>query len=165
MWNLPDVEEVFERAFRDPFSLLEEIRPTVMTQERWFSPNFDIDETGDAYLLSVDLPGVKKDNVKIDLSENILTVSGERKQEYESKSGETRHYGRSYGRFQRSFALPGTVDVNGVEATLEDGVLHIALPKSERAKPRSIEIQTGKSGFLSKILGSGKKTEDTEPVH
>lgn len=156
MWNMPDIDDMFERAFRNPFSLLEEIRPK-MADSQWFNPGFDVDETEEAYLLSVDLPGMKKEDVKVDLTENVLTISGERKHERGSK--DKGRYERAYGRFHQSFTLPTTVDVNRVEANLEDGVLHIALPKSEQAKPRSIQVQAGKGGFFSKLIGSKKKEE------
>jgi HSP20 family protein len=158
-WNTADFDELFERAFRNPFSLLEELRPTMSGSQDWFQPSFDVDETDEAYLLSVDLPGVKKEDVKIDLSENVLTISGERKHEREEKDKGSRRYERSYGRFQRSFTLPTTVDANHVEANIEDGVLRIALPKSEQSKPRSIQIQAGKPGLFAKLIGSNKGEE------
>ncbi|MGE0526514.1 MAG: Hsp20/alpha crystallin family protein [Bdellovibrionales bacterium] len=158
-WNASDIDEMFERMWRNPFSLLEEMRPSMMTDSQWFQPNFGVDETESAYLLSIDLPGVRKEDIKVDLTENVLTISGERKQEREAKDRAGRRFERSYGRFQRSFALPNSVEVEKVEANLEDGVLHIALPKVERAKPRSIQVQSGRGGFFSKLIGSNRKEE------
>lgn len=157
-WNVSDFDDMFERVLRNPFSLFDEMRPTQMAQPQWFKPGYDVEETNEAYLLTVDLPGMKKEDVQIALNDNVLTLSGERK--IERSEGKSR-FERSYGRFQQSFTLPGTVDVNRVEAHLEDGVLHIALPKSEMAKPRTIEVQTGKGGFFSKLIG--KKSEDSAP--
>ncbi len=159
-WNMQDMEEMFERALRNPFSLLENFRPAMMVDTRWMQPNFDIEETDQAYLLSVDLPGVKKEDVKVDLSENILTISGERKYEHESKEKGATRYERSYGQFQRSFTLPASIEVDKVEANLEDGVLRIALPKSEKAKSRPIQVGSGKGSFFSKLLGAAKKQDD-----
>ncbi len=148
-WDVSDFDDMFERVLRNPFSLFDEMRPTQMTQQpQWFKPGYDVEETHEAYLLTVDLPGMKKEDVKIALNDNVLTLSGERKIERNEGKG---RYERSYGRFQQSFTLPGTVDVNRVEAHLEDGVLHIALPKSEMAKPRTIEVQTGKGGFFNPV--------------
>ncbi|HRO66411.1 MAG TPA: Hsp20/alpha crystallin family protein [Pseudobdellovibrionaceae bacterium] len=162
VWNMPDVDDMFERALRNPFSLFEDLRPAVMADTRWMQPNFDVEETDQAYLLSVDMPGVKKEDVKVDLTENILTVSGERKYEHESKGKGARRYERAYGQFQRSFTLPTSIDVDKVEANLEDGVLRVALPKSEQAKPRSIQIGSGKGSFFSKLIGSSKREEKAD---
>lgn len=163
-WNMRDFDDMFERAFRNPFSLLEELRPAMSNESSWMQPNFDVDETDQAYLLSVDLPGVKKEDIKVDLTENVLTISGERKHEHEEKTRGTRRYERAYGQFQRSFTLPQTVEVDKVEANLEDGVLRIALPKSEQSKPRSIEVQPGKGGFFSKLIGSKKEEKKTQEI-
>jgi HSP20 family protein len=163
-WNMPDIDEVFERALRNPFSFFEELRPTLMAEPmaRWIQPRFDVEETNQAYLLSVDLPGVKKENVKIDLTENVLTISGERRYVHDSNEKTEVRQERAYGRFQQSFTLPTSVDAGQVEAQLEDGVLRIALPKSEQAKPRSIQIGSGQGGFFSKLIGSNKKDESVK---
>lgn len=160
IWNTSDFDEMFERAFRNPLSLLDEFRMTPVVDREWFQPNVDVEERDDAYLLSVDLPGMKKEDIKVDLTDNVLTISGERKREEEHKDkGGVRRYESMYGRFERSFTLPSTVVVDKVEANMEDGVLKIALPKSETAKPRTIEVQSGKSGFFSKLIGTNKKDE------
>lgn len=163
-WNVSDVEDMFERALRNPFSLFEDLRPTGMTNTRWMQPNFEVAETDQGYLVSVDLPGMKKEDVKVDLTENILTVSGERKYEHESKENGMVRSERSYGQFQRSFALPNSIDINKLEANLEDGVLRIALPKSEQAQPRSIAIGSGKGNLFTKLIGTNKR-EDKAQTH
>jgi HSP20 family protein len=127
VWNMSDVDEIFERAFRNPFSLLDDFDTTPVSERDWIQPHFELDEQADSYVLNIDLPGVKKEDVKIDLTNNMLTVSGERT--------------RKNLKFLKSFSLPPAVDVEKVEANLEDGVLKIALPKSEAAKPRTIQIQ------------------------
>ena len=155
MWSsISDFDEMFERAFQNPWSLMTETRP--VTREL-FQANVEVEETDSAYLLSVDLPGIRKEDIQIDLNERVLTVSGERKREGVSINGKTSE--RHYGKFQRSFTLPSTIDASKVEANLENGVLTIVLAKSEATKPRSIQIQTGKAGFLSKLLGEKKKEE------
>lgn len=103
-----------------------------------FSPAVDVEEKDDTYHISVDLPGLKKDEIKIDLHDSVLTLSGERTREVK---GEGRYAERSYGKFQRTFTLPHQVDAEKIEAKFEDGVLYIALPKAETAKARSIKIQ------------------------
>lgn len=103
-----------------------------------FSPALDMEEKDNAYLVSVDLPGMKKDEIKVDLSDNVLTISGERTRE--TKGGEGRYSERTYGRFSRSFTLPTQVKSDKIEAHFENGVLHINLPKAEGARSHSIKI-------------------------
>jgi HSP20 family protein len=112
--------------------------------EKTFDPAFEIAESGEHYLMSVDLPGMKKEDIKIEVSDNILTISGERKRESSDKNGF----------FKRSFTLPSSVETGKVEARYENGVLELYLPKTQVAKPRQIEVQSGKSGIFSKLLGS-----------
>ena len=158
-WNRSAIDDMFDRFFREPFSWMDELRPSLMPSQEWYHPDFDVQETDQAYLLCMDLPGVRKEDIKLDVSENILTITGERKTEDEKRSSGTRRY---ESKFQRSFSLPNSVDINNVEASLEDGVLEIALPKSEKSKPRSIPIQTGKSGFFSKLIGRKEEKEEKQ---
>lgn len=161
IWGMPDIEDIFEKALRNPFSLFDEMKGSNL-QKNWFSPTVDVEETEHAYLLSVDLPGLKKEEVKVDLSENVLTISGERKRETENKENGGRRYESSYGHFMRSFTLPQSIDASKVEANMEDGVLRVALPKSETSKPRNIEVQSGKGGFFSKLINATKGVGKTE---
>lgn len=127
--------------------------------ERAFDPACEISETDEHYLMSVDLPGLKKEDIKIEMTDNVLIVSGERKHEISSdQKRKVQRYEKSYGFFKRSFTLPTSVDAEKVEARYENGVLELCLPKTQAAKPRQIEIQSGKNGLFGKILGS-KKTE------
>ena len=108
---------------------------------RTWAPPVDIRETEDALVLTVELPGMSKEEVEITLENNVLTLAGERKFEKEVK-GETWHrVERSYGSFSRSFTLPATVRIERVEASFTDGVLAIKLPKVEESKPRKIAIR------------------------
>jgi len=130
--------------------------------ERHFEPVVDWTETEHEFVMSVDLPGVKKDDVKIEVQGNTLLLSGERKKEMSAdKKAKYQTYERSYGFFQRRFTLPTTVDADKIEARFEDGVLELMFPKTESAKPRKVEIQSGKSGgFFNKILSPNEKTSD-----
>jgi HSP20 family protein len=104
-----------------------------------FNPACDVEETENAYLLSFDLPGVSKENVKIEVVDNQLLVAGERKSE--KKENSARHIvERHHGAFQRAFALPASVDTAKIEASFRDGVLNVTIPKPEAAKPRQIAI-------------------------
>jgi len=111
-----------------------------VSTRRW-SPVVDIRETEDALMLTAELPGLNKDDVQITLENNVLTLSGERSFEKESK-GETFHrIERSYGAFSRAFTLPANVRTDKVAAVFADGLLHVTLPKVEESKPRKIEIK------------------------
>ncbi len=100
----------------------------------------DFTETDDEYKLRVELPGMEKDDVKIALNQNILTISGEKKGE-DTKENESFHKREiRYGWFERSFSLPGDIDETKIKAKMKNGVLTIHVPKSEAAKPKRIPI-------------------------
>ncbi|MBP8154901.1 MAG: Hsp20/alpha crystallin family protein, partial [Nitrospira sp.] len=88
-----------------------------------------------------ELPEVKKDDVKVTVEDGVLTIQGERKQEKEDKGTKYHRIERSYGRFVRSFTLPDSVDESKVKAEYVDGVLLLHLPKSEKAKPKQIDVK------------------------
>lgn len=105
-----------------------------------WAPRTDVSETDARYVIRMDMPGMKKDALDIQLHDGTLTVSGERTREHEDKGESFHRVERSYGRFFRSFSLPQAADPQGVEAQLEDGVLTIHVPKREETKPRKIEV-------------------------
>jgi HSP20 family protein len=101
----------------------------------------DVQETPEALAFTVEVPGLTKDEVKITLENQVLTISGERKRT-EEKKGETWHrVERSYGRFARSFTLPGYVQADRATAKYEHGVLVVTVPKAATPKPHTIEIK------------------------
>ena len=106
-----------------------------------WAPAIDVQETDKEYLLKADLPDVKKEDVKVDVKEGILTVEGERKQEKEEKGKKFHRIERSYGKFVRRLAVPSDVDEQKIGAEFKEGVLNVHLPKSVTAKPRSIDIK------------------------
>ncbi len=106
-----------------------------------WTPAVDISEKDNEYLVKVELPGVNKNDVKITLESNVLTLSGEKKHEKEEKKENYHRIERSYGNFQRSFTLPSTVISDKINAEYRDGILMISLPKSEEAKPNQIEVK------------------------
>jgi len=126
--------QMFDRFFTDFAPQAE--------QPRGFRPPVDIVEQEHAYIATLDLPGVKKEEIEISLEGGLLTISGERKLEHQSGEEGTayRRIERSYGAFSRSFTLPQGVDFSKVEATFTDGVLKLTLPKSEAAKARKVAI-------------------------
>lgn len=125
--------------------------------ERTVNPACEISEADDHYYMSIDLPGMKREDIKIEANGDVLTISGERKRE-SSDGRKIQRYERSYGFFKRSFTIPSVVDADKIEAHYENGVLELYLPKTQAARPRQIEIQSGKGGFLNRFLG-GKKSD------
>src|SRR5918999_2071215 len=107
-----------------------------------WAPPVDIYETDEALILTVDLPGVPKEAVSIEIHQNTLMLRGERKPAAEVPADRYHRTERAYGAFQRSFVLPTLVDQEHVQATYHDGVLELRLPKSEAAKPKRIAIQS-----------------------
>jgi HSP20 family protein len=112
------------------------------TARRWI-PAMDLVETEGDFVLKADLPGLKEDDVTIEVEENVLTVSGERKSEHEDKREGYVRVERSYGSFRRSLTLPKGVDAEAVTANFENGVLEVHIPKPEESKPRRVAIQVG----------------------
>jgi HSP20 family protein len=106
---------------------------------RW-TPAMDLVETDEHFVLRADLPGMSESDVNIELEDNVLTVSGERKAEHEEKSEGFYRVERSFGSFARSLTLPKGVDPEAVTAAFEKGVLEVRVPKPERRKPRKIAI-------------------------
>ena len=108
----------------------------------WFAPT-DVSEDANGIQISMELPGVDPDEVRLSLENNILTIRGEKKQQQGQESTERVHrYERTYGRFERAFVLPRTVDPERVDARYEHGVLFVTVPKAERAKPREIRVKS-----------------------
>jgi HSP20 family protein len=133
------VDRVFEALFTDPFAFFS-LEPTSE-----FVPAVDIEETDTDFLLTFDLPGVKKDEVKINVVDNELIVSGERKEETKGRGSRERYYGA----FSRSFTLPANVDTNKVDASYENGVLRINLPKTAAQTGKQIPIKEEKPGKVA----------------
>lgn len=122
-----------------------------LTQEFAFSPALDVVETDQEYVVNFDIPGMTKDDLKIEIHESKLTVSGERKRlttkevkdGAEAKEDKTfySHFERSFGRFERTLSLPKNVDPAKIAARAENGVLTVQIPKTVEAQPRQIAIQ------------------------
>ena len=112
----------------------------VMTVTEW-APSVDIIEDDKEWLVKADLPEVKKEDVKVTVENGVLTITGERKFEKEEKDKKYHRIERSYGTFMRSFTLPDGADGSKVNAEFKDGVLKVHLPKSEKAKPKAVEVK------------------------
>jgi HSP20 family protein len=117
--------------------------------EGWFprggelAPSFDLKETGDSYVVKADVPGIKEDELEVNVSGNVLTISGRREEDHREESDRYYATERSYGSFSRSFALPEGVEVDRVRANLEAGVLSVTVPKKPEVQPKKITIGKG----------------------
>mgnify|MGYP003573882403 CR=1 FL=1 len=135
----------FDPFFTDAFRLQRELMRNALPAtsdagERSFAPPVDVWEDDEEFLLSVELPGVKAENVEVEIDKNVLTLRGSRQAEKkEEKDGRFRTE-RFYGSFERSFTLPESVDDKAVVADMEDGVLKLRLPKKATLEPRKISI-------------------------
>jgi HSP20 family protein len=110
-----------------------------------FAPT-DVSEDANALQISIELPGVHSEDVRLSLENNILTIRGEKRQEVDENNERVHRFERVYGMFERTFALPNTVDPEKIDARFENGVLLIRIPKAERARPREIKVNTSASG-------------------
>jgi HSP20 family protein len=103
-------------------------------------PLADVSESDDAYTVEVELPGVRKDQLNVELNDRELVINGEIPEPEEEDGGQRRRRSRRTGRFEFRTVLPGEVNPDGVSANLSDGVLSVKIPKAEEAKPRRIEV-------------------------
>ena len=107
----------------------------------WY-PACDVFEDKDTVKIVVELPGVKPDDVQLTLENNALIIRGQKKQQAEESTERVHRYERSYGTFERAFVLPSTVDAEKITADFGNGLLTVAVPKAERARPREIPVRT-----------------------
>ena len=108
---------------------------------RAWSPAVDVYEDENEFVIKVELPGINRDDVKVSVNENTLSISGERRVDNEDKRDNYHRIERSYGQFYRSFTLPPNINTEAIGAQFKDGILRLALPKKEEAKPKQIEVK------------------------
>lgn len=140
-WNaLCGIEDHFNRFLSNPFGSAADWQSTV---DGW-APAIDVTENENAYVVEADIPGVNKENVTLEILENVLTIKGERKnvKTSEDKISGFHRTERAYGSFQRAIRIPGRFNSGAVNATFENGVLKVTLPKPEETKPRVITVQS-----------------------
>ncbi|HXM38016.1 MAG TPA: Hsp20/alpha crystallin family protein [Gemmatimonadales bacterium] len=124
-------------------------------------PAVDVFEEGDNIRITAEIPGVKPEDIKISLEGNLLTLHGTKQQEAEERTERVHRYERMYGAFERTFTLPASVDPQQIKASYDNGVLTVVLPKSEKAKPRQIEIAVG-SGSQARQVGEGSRKQGSQ---
>ncbi len=146
-WNPFKEMEEMQRRLSAAFNILPERNGSSsgggkesMIVAEW-SPLVDITEDDREYLITAELPEVKKEDVKVTVESGVLQISGERKFEQEEKTKRYHRVERSYGSFVRSFTLPGDVDDGRVSAEFKDGVLKVHVAKSEKALPKQVEVK------------------------
>lgn len=129
----------------DPFrEMMEGVFANQLGDSQIHVPRFDIEESDDAWIVEAELPGVKRKDVDVEVRDGELLVSGEIKER--ERKGILRHRTRHMGEFEIRVALPGDVDPERVDASIEDGILTVTIPKPERAKPRKIEVGAHENG-------------------
>lgn len=138
--ELEDVEKRLSTIFgRTPMATNGEKKEAITVTE--WSPLVDISEDEKEYLVKAELPEMKKEAIKINLHDDVLSISGDRQYEKEEKGKKYHRVERAYGSFMRSFTLPEDADGSKINAEYKDGVLKVHLPKSEKAKPKAIEVK------------------------
>jgi HSP20 family protein len=125
--------------FNTPLRTFEWPGPETATATTWL-PVVDIFEEPDHLRIVAEIPGVKPENVKIAVEDNVLTIQGTKEQVAEERAEKVHRYERTYGAFERSFTLPGTVNAEAIKANYEHGLLTLTLPKLEKAKARQIKV-------------------------
>lgn len=145
-WNpLKELDEMEKRLAvmlgRSPLRKEGE-REEAMTVAEW-APLVDISEDEKEYLIKAELPEIKKEDIKVTVHDDVMTISGERKYEKEEKGKKYHRVERAYGSFTRSFTLPEDADGSKISAECKDGILRVRLPKTEKAKAKAVEIKVG----------------------
>jgi len=144
-WNPFRDDPLFsESVFRDwdlPFARIARRLDDGARRVAPLSPAVDLTEDDKSFVVTAELPGVGKDDVTVELHEDVLTIRGEKRSEREEKKDRTHWLERSYGSFSRSFTLPPSAQAEEMKAKFENGVLRVEIPKKEAAKPRQISIK------------------------
>jgi HSP20 family protein len=147
-------QDQMDRLFAQALGLHGQWQSATGASTRAWAPALDIAEGKDAYLVTVELPGVKLDDLEITLEDGLLTIQGERHVANDSSEEQFHRVERRSGAFRRSITLPTHVEADAVEASMEDGVLRILVPKAEEAKAKRIQVNPG--GQMEAIAGSSR---------
>lgn len=140
-WDqMRQMQDIFERYMRTVGQPQTGTREEVIAAGDW-TPRVDIVETGEAFVIRAEIPDVNKEDVKVTLDKGILTIRGERKQEKEEDGKKFHRVERHYGVFTRSFTLPDNVDETKITALYKDGTLNLEIQKTEKVKPKAIEVK------------------------
>ena len=132
----------FHRPAGNPFRFYSPFFAPLRARTDDWAPSVDISETDDTYEVRAEVPGVAKEDLHVSVKDNLLTLSGEKRQENVDDTQNYRRVERRYGSFQRSFTLPSEVATDAIKAEYSDGVLTLSIPKPEAAKPTEVPITT-----------------------
>ncbi len=135
-----DLQDDINRAFYSFWSSPPTTRESRDLGERSWSPRVDVEETDKEISVIAELPGMSKEEIKIDVKNNTLTLSGEKKHEKETKEKSYYHLERRYGSFQRSFMIPSDIDSDKIKASYKDGILKVTLPKTKGSETKRIDV-------------------------
>ena len=134
-------EGVF-RDFRHPFSrLTRQVEPAPGDSTGMLAPAIDVTETKDSYVVTAELPGVEKDDISLEIHDDVLSIRGEKRSEREGEKDKRHWVERSYGAFRRSIRVPAGFQESDLHASFKDGVLRVEIPKPEERKPRTVAIK------------------------
>ena len=161
--ELNTIQNEMNRLFNTVFDQPSQTGRVNGTVRRWV-PAMDLVETTDHYVLRADLPGLSDADVNVQLEDDVLTVSGERKADHESQQEGYYRLERAFGSFSRSLTLPDGVDPDGVQAHFDRGVLEIRIPKPEQKKPKSVQITLGANADTKSIESADPPTNSRDPV-
>ncbi|MCS7158683.1 MAG: Hsp20/alpha crystallin family protein [Blastocatellia bacterium] len=141
-WNpFREMARLREEMDRLTSALFSETMPEITFARSVWAPVVNIAETDDNYIITAELPGISKDDIKVTYENGILTIQGEKKQEKEEKGKTWHRIEAVYGAFERSFRLPSLIQADKISAEYKEGVLTLTLPKAEEAKPKQITIK------------------------
>ncbi len=162
--ELNTIQNEMNRLFNTFFDQPAQSGRDTGTQRRWL-PAMDLVESKEQYVLRADLPGLSDGDVNIQLEDDVLTISGERKTEHEQRQEGFYRLERAFGGFSRSLTLPDGVDPEAIQAHFDRGVLEIRIPKPEQRKPKTVQINLGTSTDPKTIeTAADPKTNSHDPV-
>lgn len=155
--DLNNIQRRLDRLFEDVFTPVSR----EISEMEAYTPPCDIEEADSHYVVSLDVPGMSRENLKVEISGENLVISGHRKEEHITSKTEPQISERYQGKFYRTMSFPGLNEKSKVEAVYKDGVLRVAVPKATAEKRISIPISEDKGGLMNRILGriEGKKEE------
>ena len=158
-WEPAREIESLQQEVNRLFGSFFDVQPSRMRAAAQWMPAMDLVETDDHFVLTADLPGVRPEDVKITVEDDVLTVSGERKLARESREGGVHRVERASGQFSRSLTLPAGVDAQQVQARFEQGVLEVRIPKPQGQKPHKVEISVEPGAGSHVIEGTEQGAE------
>ena len=166
MWPMARLHQQMNRLFSDAFRGIEEEGGDENRQGWTFSPVVDVEQEDKQYELSVELPGVRREDVNVECTDDLLVISGSKERKQTRGEGENRQSERVYGSFQRAFRLPEDAVRESIEARFDDGVLTVSIPRDasrRQESTRRIEVQRGEAKGEQKQAAAPGKEDEQRP--